>query len=314
MTTHEVVLSATHDPADSFCLVFWVFSESSQNILEFLSVRLARRDVDQLPKAFEHGCICVDGLVAYPNQILICGQKVTVSLRGHQEADVDSHWQVLWQNDELLKVYKPALLPVSRTTRNLYQTLISLVRRETPFVNAQLLHRLDTETSGVILLAKDSAADKKWKKHLEQLIVRKVYHAWVTGLPEWNQITFECELSEKQGSEIRSQMYVVDPQERERYLKPKVSKTAFRVLQRQTGRALIECELFTGRKHQIRAQLAHLGYPIIGDKIYSHDGRFYLKRLEQALTDDDFGTLGAQHHMLESKVIELNTEFNRELL
>ena len=206
------------------------------------------------------------------------------------------------------------MLPVSRTTRNLYQTLISLVRRETPFVNAQLLHRLDTETAGVILLAKDSAADKKWKKQLEQLIVRKVYHAWVTGLPEWNQFTVECELSEKQGSEIRSQMYVVDPQERECYLKPKVSKTAFRVLQRQTDRALIECELFTGKKHQIRVQLAHLGHPIIGDKIYSHDGRFYVKRLAQPLTDDDFAILGAPHHLLESKVVELNTEFNTELL
>jgi 23S rRNA pseudouridine1911/1915/1917 synthase len=307
LTTNERVLSATYNPADSFCLVFSVFSKSPQNLLEFLSVRLARYDVDQLPEAFKQGSVYVDGLVAYPDQILSCGQKVTVNLRDHQEADVDSRWQILWQNDELLKVYKPALLPVSRTTRNLYQTLISLVRRETPFVNAQLLHRLDTETSGVILLAKNSAADKKWKKHLEALIVRKVYHAWVTGCPEWNQVTFECELSEKKGSEIRSQMYVVDPQERECYLKPKVSKTAFQVLQRQTDRTLIECELFTGRKHQIRAQLAYLGYPIIGDKIYSHDGRFYLKRLEQPLTDDDFSLLGAQHHLLESKVVELNT-------
>ena len=306
MTTHELALPVTHNPADDFCLAFLVFSESSQNILEFLSVRLARYDVDQLPEAFKQGCIYVDGLVAYPDQILSCGQKVTVNLRNHQEADVDSRWQILWQNDELLKVYKPALLPVSRTTRNLYQTLISLVRRETPFVNAQLLHRLDTETSGVILLAKDSAADKKWKKHLEALIVRKVYHAWVTGCPEWNQVTFECELSEKQGSEIRSQMYVVDPQERECYPKPKVSKTAFRVLQRQTGRALIECELFTGRKHQIRAQLAHLGYPIIGDKIYSHDGCFYLKRLEQPLTGHDFSILGTKHHLLESIILELD--------
>lgn len=308
MTTPGLVPSVPHYPVDGFSLVFPVFSDSAKNLLEFLSLRLARHDVDQLCDAFKHGCIRVDGLIAHPDQILTCGQKVTVFLQGHQEADVDARWQVLWQNDELLKVYKPALLPVSRTTRNLYQTLISLVRRETPFVNAQLLHRLDTETSGVILLAKDSAADKKWKKQLGQLIVRKVYHAWVAGLPEWNQTTFECELSEKKGSEIRSQMYVVDPQHRECYLRPKASKTSFRVLQRQTDRTLIECELFTGRKHQIRAQLAHLGYPIIGDKIYSHDGHFYLKRLEQRLADGDFAILGAQHHLLESKIVELNTE------
>lgn len=308
MTANDLRPSAGHDSVDGFCIAFIVFSELPQYLLAFLSLRLARHDVDQLDHAFENEQVCVDGRVAYPDQILISGQKVTLNLRGHQEADVDSRWQVLWQNDELLKVYKPALLPVSRTTRNLYQTLISLVRRETPFVNAQLLHRLDTETSGVILLAKDSAADKKWKKCLEQLIVKKVYHAWVAGLPEWNQMTFECELSEKKGSEIRSQMYVVGSQLRDCYLKPKVSKTAFKVLERQGNKALIECELFTGRKHQIRAQLAHLGYPIIGDKIYSHDGHFYLKRLEQPLTGHDFSILGAQHHQLESKIIELNTE------
>lgn len=278
------------------------------SITGFLSSRLAKREVEQLFCAFAEGRIRVNGFVAEPTQSLVIGQQISLYLPSHQEAEVDANWRILWQNDELMKVYKPALLPVSRTTRNLYQTLISLIRRETVYSDARLLHRMDTETSGVMLIAKDKNADQKWKKHFQQLVRRKVYHAWVDGNPAWDRLTFECELSEKVDSGIRSQMYVVDHRCVADYPKPKSSKTAFRVIQRQANRSLIECELLTGRKHQIRAHLAHLGSPIIGDKIYSHDGRFYLKRLQQPLSADDFAVLGAEHHLLESVLLELNDE------
>ncbi|MCO4758309.1 MAG: RNA pseudouridine synthase [Oceanospirillaceae bacterium] len=217
---------------------------------------------------------------------------------GHWEGAVDTQWYKVWENAEILAVYKPALLPVSRTTRNLYNTLIQLVRRQTPFYDAHLLHRLDTETDGLILIAKDKDADRKWKKQLDQLIERKIYHAVVSGHPEWLSTEFECELSERLDSAIRSQVYVAGAQSSALYRKPRWSKTAFRVLSRDDDTSLIECELFTGRKHQIRTQLAFLGYPIIGDKIYAHDGRFYLKRLEAPLSEGDYEVLQSSHHRL----------------
>lgn len=292
----------------SFSLKFLVREEDGGNLPDFLRRRIIEAHASQLSALFDSGYVTLDGHRAGQESTIVAGNEVELCLPDHYEEPVATNWQLLWENDELLAVYKPHLLPVSRTTRNLYNTLISLVRRETPFYDARLLHRLDTETAGVILLAKSKAADQKWKPRLDQLIVRKIYHAWVAGMPDWQEKLFECYLSERFGSVIRSQMYVVDSDQSGAFLKPRYSKTAFRVLCSESGTALVECELFTGRKHQIRAQLASLGHPLIGDKLYGHDGYFYLKRIEQGLSCTDFNALGAQHHLLEAVQCVINVE------
>lgn len=293
--------------ADGFVLYFTVYS-TAPSISCFLSTRLASLHQAQLPQLFVEGFISVDGHIASANQALVVGQQVVVSLPDHYEESVDTQWHKLWENDEILAAYKPHLLPVSRTTRNLYNTLISLVRRQTAYEDAHLLHRLDTETAGIILLAKNKAADKKWKPQLDQLIRKKIYHAWVEGIPDWDELSYECELSEKVGSPIRSQMYVVDQAESDLYPKPKQSQTLFRILRKEEGKSLIECELMTGRKHQIRAHLAYIGYPIIGDKIYSKDGQYYLKRLESQLEKADFAELDSEYQMLTAVMMEINPD------
>ncbi|WP_432473368.1 RluA family pseudouridine synthase [Amphritea sp. HPY] len=291
-----------------FGLRFLVRREDAGRLLGFLRPRIVEAHGSQLSLLFNGGHVTVDGRLARPEDTIVAGSEVELFLPDHNEQPVATNWQVLWGNDELLAVFKPHMLPVSRTTRNLYNTLISLVRRETPYEDARLLHRLDTETAGVILLAKNRAADQKWKPRLDQLIVRKIYHAWVTGRPDWQERLYECFLSEKPGSLIRSQVYVVPTNESKLYLKPRYSKTAFRVLYSESGRALVECELYTGRKHQIRAQLASLGHPLIGDKLYAHDGHFYLKRIDHGLTQADYESLGAEHHLLEAVQCVINPE------
>lgn len=280
-----------------FCLRFMAYQDEP-SLLQFLQSRLAQNHRESLPELLETGCIAVQESIVLTDLPLTAAASVEVTLPSHFEGKVDTRWRVLWENDELLAVYKPHVLPVSRTSRNLYNTLISLVQRQTQYNQAQLLHRLDAETAGIILLAKNAAADRKWKPRLKELLRRKVYHAWVYGTPEWQERVVECELAEKIGSPIRSQMYVVDENTPDLYPKPKYSKTHFKVLRSEGDRTLVECELFTGRKHQIRAHLAYLGHPIVGDKIYAHAGRYYLKRLNVPLDQNDFERLGARYQML----------------
>lgn len=261
---------------------------------------------EQLLAAQALDAVRVNGMVERADRTLQPGDRVCVWLPEHQEDTAETGWQLLWDDSDLMAVHKPAGLPVSRTTRNLFNTLISLVRRDTQYKHAHLLHRLDAETSGVVLLAKNEQADKHWKKHLDQLLQRKVYHALVWGNPLWEEYHCETWLAEQNGSAIRSRMVVTTEHDENAVHPPKWSRTQFRVLQRFNSHTLLECELFTGRKHQIRAQLAHLGHPIIGDKIYSHDGAFYLKRLQHDLTAEDLARLGAPHHLLHVHAVQLN--------
>lgn len=283
----------------------------SLSVAEFLCTRLALADVARLPALCERGCLQLDGRRVKLEQSLAKAALLSVSLPGHVEEEVNDRWVLLWQNSELMALFKPHCLPVSRTTRNLYRTLISLVRRQTSYHDARLLHRLDAETAGVILLAKDAAADRRWKPRLKELMCKKIYHAWVEGVPSWQSKLFECALSERKGSAIRSQVYVVDMTSSlaaDQYLKPRPSKTLFRVLRSESNRTLLACQLLTGRKHQIRAQLSYLGHPIVGDKIYAHQGAFYLKRIEQGLNEVDFTALGSAHHLLQSAALTLDFE------
>lgn len=311
----------TQSTNDSFALHYQVFEENftkyPMRVIDYLQLFMPALDCQQLIDYLLANQILIDGVSAEPNSLLENAQQLTLVISSHYEQAVDCNWYPIWQNDQILAAYKTAPLAVSRTTRNLHNTLISLVRRQTPHHSAQLLHRLDIETSGLILLSKDKASDSYWKPKLKTLIEKKVYHAIVHNSPEWSEFDCETLLAERIDSEIRCKMYVVDPTlPAHLYKKPKPSRTLFKKLKTQGDFSLIECRLMTGRKHQIRAHLAHLGLPIVGDKIYAHQGAFFIKRLAsvEGLDDTDYRQLKAKNHLLRAVELGLRLSLDTPLV
>jgi 23S rRNA pseudouridine1911/1915/1917 synthase len=231
------------------------------------------------------------------------GDELQYLLHDYSEPEVNTQWHLLWEGEEIIAVHKPANLPVSRTTRNIYNTLVQLVRRESEWPDAHLLHRLDLETSGIVLLAKNKQFASKWQPRLSKLMKRKIYHALVYGVPNWESRVFECALNTRSNSPIRCQMHVCDEGEVGKH-----SATRFTVLESLGDYSVVECELFTGRKHQIRAHLSSLGHPIVGDKIYAHQGEYYLKRIENKLSEYDEVQLKTPHHLLCAYQVELEVD------
>ncbi|MFC3700645.1 RluA family pseudouridine synthase [Reinekea marina] len=261
------------------------------------------RETETLLAMLDYSSLKVNLQPAKLEDLLTVNDELCYRLNNYHEPEVNTDWHLLWEGDEIIAVHKPANLPVSRTTRNIYNTLVQLVRRESDWPDAHLLHRLDLETSGIVLLAKTKEWASKWQPKLSSLMAEKTYHAIVYGNPKWDSTVLECELSTRADSPIRCQMHVCDSGQ-----KGKASKTSFKVLQTFEGYSLIECQLLTGRKHQIRAHLAHLGHPIVGDKIYAHDGQYYLKRIENQLTEQDENMIQTNHHLLSAYKVQLQLE------
>jgi RluA family pseudouridine synthase len=122
------------------------------------------------------------------------------------------------------------------------------------------VHRLDKDTSGVIVFARSAAAHRTLSLLFETRAVRKTYHALCIGVPTWDEHTARHPLRFNVGHSHRT---VVD------HGKGKPSETAFRVLERFADHSLLEARPATGRTHQVRVHAYALGFPLAGDDLYS---------------------------------------------
>ncbi len=174
-----------------------------------------------------------------------------------------------------------------------------------------IVNRLDRETSGVVLIAKRAAMARTLGMAMMQRLIQKTYAALVHGWPEWEEQTLN-------GAILRKS----DVTESAVWLKQMVhddgtpSETRFRVLRRSEkivdGIArrfsLIEAKPITGRMHQIRVHLAHLGHPVVGDKIYGADEQCYLDFMRTGWTDDLQKRLLMRRHALHSMELAVDAE------
>jgi tRNA pseudouridine32 synthase / 23S rRNA pseudouridine746 synthase len=167
--------------------------------------------------------------------------------------------EILFCDEALLVVNKPAGLS---TLPDGYHPTLPHVKSvlEQKFGRLWIVHRLDKETSGVLLLARSAAAHRTMNTQFEQHQVRKVYHALVYGAPAWQEHTVDLALKPNGDRQHRT---VVDLNNG----KPAV--THFRVLERFDQHCLLEAIPETGRTHQIRAHLSSESLSIIGDKLYT---------------------------------------------
>jgi 23S rRNA pseudouridine1911/1915/1917 synthase len=183
---------------------------------------------------------------------------------------------------------------------------MKVLERTRPGEFFALVHRLDRETSGILLIAKTPDADRAFKQILEAHVlsetgasrkpgpeVHKSYLAITWGVPPSRMI--DAPLEPESDNPLRVKMAIAKPGQ------GLPARTLVEVLAETTGYAVVRCTLLTGRQHQIRIHLASLGFPIVGDKLYGPDERMLARASDGELSEEDLRRLELPRHALHAE-------------
>jgi 23S rRNA pseudouridine1911/1915/1917 synthase len=260
-----------------------LIAERPERLMTLLRRRLPGWKRTTLEQRLLAGCVRVNGETVTRNGLLAAGDEVV--LAGPDEAPSPrpgGGLRILYEDDALIAVDKPAGLLSVSTDRQSERTALALLRDSLslPGRPARLwpVHRIDRETSGVLLFARSRAAQQRVQEHWTE--ARKRYLAVVEGRPMPPDGVVEQPLFEDARLNVRVGEH---PEAR-------LARTRYFTRRAIGRRTLLEVELDTGRRHQIRAHLAWLGHPVVGDARYGTKGpRLGLHALSLSVPHPDDG-------------------------
>lgn len=206
--------------------------------------------------------------------------------------------EILFEDDRVMAVHKPPGLVAHPGGTKWAWAVVSLAKAMWPERQMDIVHRLDRDTSGVLLLTKDAAANGFLKKCMLAGKARKEYLAICKGHVDFDTRRLEGPIGRANG-EIRVQMGVVPD--------GLPARTDVTVLERHPDAPLtkVRCRIFTGRTHQIRVHLCHEGYPLLGDRLYGVPPEVFLSCIHDGPTEEDFALTGAERHALHAARLEI---------
>lgn len=261
----------------------------------FLKDRYRKRSREAIKRAIDSGAITIQRSQGPHLQIgrlkassqLIAGDEVLVLTQRREEPPVDFNYRILYEDDVLFVIHKPANLPVHPAGRYFFNTLLIHLKtqgHQTPLRAEReyfLAHRIDKETSGILVLAKSKEVCMDLAEQFRERRTEKRYLAIVRGRPARDE--FEVELAMKRATHSLIELKMMLAPESQG---GQSALTRFRRLETFSNRdgefSLIECFPKTGRQHQIRVHLEAAGHPIVGDKLYGMPEaealRFYERR------------------------------------
>lgn len=223
-----------------------------------------------LARLIEEDHVRLDGKTAKkPSQRVESGQEIEINFPDAAPATVEAQelpLHILYQDDDLVVINKPAGLVVHPAAGHRDQTLVNALLftvKDLSGIGGEIrpgiVHRLDKNTSGVMVIAKSDEAHRKLTAAWGTDAVKKEYLALVYGMPASDRGTIDAAIGR-------------DPRDRKRMAviaNGRRAITDYIVAERLRYVSLLRCTLHTGRTHQIRVHLKHIGHPIVGDPVYS---------------------------------------------
>lgn len=245
-------------------------NEAKLRLDQFLAKRLPEFSRSRLQHLIRNGFVRLNNSPTRPRQLVRAGDKIELAeppLEKTEALPEPIPLEILFEDNDLIVVNKPPGLVVHPGAGHREHTLVNaLLNRCTTLSGIGgkerpgIVHRLDKETSGCLVAAKNDATHRELSKQFAARTVEKIYLALVAGKLRKTAGVIE----EKIGRH---------PVHRQRMsattLRGRAAKTEYRVVRSSDWASLIECRLHSGRTHQIRVHLHHLGHPVLGDKVYA---------------------------------------------
>ncbi|MYC28530.1 MAG: RluA family pseudouridine synthase [Chloroflexi bacterium] len=243
-------------------------SSGASRLDRFVSDRERSLTRSRIHSLIKQGLVTLNGRVARPSQKVRGGDCVVLTVPPPRELDLepqDIPVSVIFQDSELAVVEKPAGLSVHPGPGHSDGTLVNALLALCPDIRGiggvlrpGIVHRLDKDTSGLMVVAKSEKAHHSLTAQIKERHVRKGYLALTVGVPPQEEEVIDAPIAR-------------DPRNRKRMavvLGGRESRTSYRVVKEWDNHALLELDLETGRTHQIRVHMAYLGYPLFGDPLY----------------------------------------------
>ena len=265
---------------------------AGQRVDVFLSLVLRGTSRTRAKRIAKQAAFDTQGARLRPNRRLQAEQHVVLWRVPVDTAEDLDDFETVFEDDHILVINKPPGITVHPTASHYLRTVTKILESKYPGKYLRLVHRLDRDTSGILIVAKSPEADRSFKMLLEgtlalppdrDMSIHKTYRTITWGCPKEGLI--EHPMERDAGNPLRVKMRIASPGTGLH------AGTRVRVLQQVAGYALVECDLLTGRQHQIRVHLSALGTPVVGDRLYGPDERLHAKGADGTLTAADLRRL-----------------------
>lgn len=249
--------------------------ENKTELMKFLIENLKKQNRNNIKTLLAKEQVCVNGkIVRQFNHPLEIGDEVTIDWKKKRDVKLSKGVNIIFEDNDILVVEKECgLLSVSteknKNERTAYKILMDYVKSKNPNERVYIVHRLDKDTSGVMLFAKNEKIKNILQENWNEIVRKREYAVLVEGVLKEKQGTIKSYLKENRAFVT----YSTDDEKN-----GKLAITNYKVVKEKRGYTYLLASLETGRKNQIRVHMSDIGHPVVGDKKYGSKSN-NLKRL-----------------------------------
>ncbi|WP_416325360.1 RluA family pseudouridine synthase [[Eubacterium] hominis] len=245
--------------------------DAKQRLDKYIASSEEELSRSRIQSLIEEGKVLVNGQSGKANYKVKVHDEISLQIEDDREMDVEAEaipLDIRYEDEDVIVINKPKGMVVHPANGNQHGTLVNALLyhvKDLSGINGVLrpgiVHRIDKDTTGLLIVAKNDMAHASLSKQLQTKSVNRLYYALVHGVIPHDFGTIDAPIGRDVND--RQKMAVTSTNSKD-------ARTHFKVIERFQEYTLVECRLETGRTHQIRVHMQYIGYPVVGDEKYSY--------------------------------------------